>query len=210
MPEYNMPAGARDEQHNTGYLEDEDSGFHTQAEFEEHESQFGSDGPPIPHCTDCHEPAGKQHRPSCHRQGLVTEASVYICPACGGKGTYLGQLFDGVQPCPKCAGDGFDKTVASIHRPKPTLPTPSDFEIVYADILQERRAQDAQWGGGVHDDSHDLTDWPKFIARFTRLAADSVSLSVEKPEHIEFEKRMIKIAALAVAAIQSSRRQRNA
>ena len=29
------------------------------------------------YCTDCKRPAGSQHRPSCHRQGIVTEASDY-------------------------------------------------------------------------------------------------------------------------------------
>lgn len=35
---------------------------------------------PTPFCTDCHKPVGSQHRPSCHRQGLVTSASVYVRP----------------------------------------------------------------------------------------------------------------------------------
>ena len=29
-------------------------------------------------CTDCRRAAGEQHRPSCHRQGLVTSASDYL------------------------------------------------------------------------------------------------------------------------------------
>jgi len=28
-------------------------------------------------CSDCHQPFGSQHRPSCHRQGMVTSASDY-------------------------------------------------------------------------------------------------------------------------------------
>jgi len=28
-------------------------------------------------CSDCHVPLGGQHRPSCHRQGVVTAASDY-------------------------------------------------------------------------------------------------------------------------------------
>jgi len=34
-------------------------------------------------CTDCREPIGSQHRPSCHRQGVVPFASVYVA---GGEG----------------------------------------------------------------------------------------------------------------------------
>jgi len=48
---------------------------------------------------------GRLHRPE-------TQSSVLICPACGGKGTYLGQIFHAVQPCPKCCGEGFDKTMS--------------------------------------------------------------------------------------------------
>jgi hypothetical protein len=48
---------------------------------------------------------GRLHRPE-------TQSSVLICPACGGKGTYLGQIFHGVQPCQKCCGEGFDKTIS--------------------------------------------------------------------------------------------------
>ena len=78
------------------------------------------------------------------------------------------------------------------------------------DIAAERERQDKQWGGPAHDDGHDLTDWGRFIKRFVRLAEDAVSSSIGEREHIEYEKRMIQIAALAVAAIQSSRRQRGA
>lgn len=120
MSEFNMPEGAHDEQHETGPIDilpadwlreqvnenrrlaglppqsppdtlEESDGFHTQAEYEAHEAEWGSEGPPV-HKAD----------------------PVLICPACGGNGTYLGQLFHGVQPCPKCAGEGYDKTIVSI------------------------------------------------------------------------------------------------
>ena len=77
MSEFNMPEGAHDKQHETGTWDDECEAM-TEAEQEEHERNFGSDGPPVHHCTDCHELIGAQHSPSCHRQGLVTEASVYV------------------------------------------------------------------------------------------------------------------------------------
>lgn len=31
-------------------------------------------------CTDCGQAEGQQHRPSCHRQGVVTAASAYVNP----------------------------------------------------------------------------------------------------------------------------------
>jgi hypothetical protein len=67
-------------------------------------------------------------------------------------------------------------------------------------IDQERQSQDAQWGGAIHDDSHDLSAWHWFISKQLKLTDTRI------PEI--FEHRMVKVAALAVAAIESSRRQR--
>jgi hypothetical protein len=59
-----------------------------------------------------------------------------------------------------------------------------------ADVLAERKRQDAQWGGPVHDDGHDNDEWAEFIARqmwrFRRK-----------------RENFVKVAALAVAAIES-------
>lgn len=74
-------------------------------------------------------------------------------------------------------------------------------EIIVAEIITERAAQDQQWGGSKHDDHHGPGDWCSYIDKQRRLARD-------EDEQIPFEMRMIKIAALAVAAIESSRRQR--
>jgi hypothetical protein len=79
---------------------------------------------------------------------------------------------------------------------------PESVELIWKGILGERVAQDNQWGGKEHDDSHERFEWLNYIAKQTRMG-----LSVaHNPE--QFEARMIKIAALAVAAIESSRRQR--
>ena len=34
------------------------------------------------HCTDCKAGLGSQHKPSCHRQGIVTSGSMYTDDAC--------------------------------------------------------------------------------------------------------------------------------
>lgn len=64
----------------------------------------------------------------------------------------------------------------------------------YDEIKRERVRQDAQWGGPAHDDTHDQTDWESYIEKQTMLADHNPS------SHRE---RMIKVAALAVAAIES-------
>lgn len=97
-----------------------------------------------------------------------------------------------------------------------------DKAILGREIAEERDRQDEQWGGPVHDDKHDLGDWinprwgiPRFVDR-AAVAAGSARLKYElgdasgirhRPED-DFEKAMIQIATLAIAAVQSSRRKR--
>lgn len=64
-----------------------------------------------------------------------------------------------------------------------------------ADIAAERRAQDAQWGGPEHDDQHAGADWLRYIRKQVDRAESARTLS-------EGRSRFVKIAALAVAAIE--------
>jgi hypothetical protein len=65
---------------------------------------------------------------------------------------------------------------------------------VIAQVIQERRMQDRQWGGSHHDDSHDLIDWIQY------MGYQATHIKSGDPKYRE---RLIKIAALAVAAIES-------
>ena len=85
--------------------------------------------------------------------------------------------------------------------PSANAPRLSEKHNVLDEIIQERAAQDAQWGGAFHDDSHDLFEWFIYIDKQIRLGRNTSN-------PIEYESRMVKIAALAVAAIESSRRHR--
>ena len=95
--------------------------------------------------------------------------------------------------------------------------------ILGPEITAERLLQDARYGT-AHDDKHELVDWlntrwgiPQFVDR-AAVSAGSARLKYElgdasgiKYDPTErFEKAMISIAALAIAAVQSSRRKRNA
>ena len=62
------------------------------------------------------------------------------------------------------------------------------------EVLGERVLQDNQWGGKAHDDLHNHKDWRSYI-RY-QLRADG-----------PFEKRLVKVAALAMAAFESNRRK---
>ena len=74
----------------------------------------------------------------------------------------------------------------------------------YDMIAQERRAQDAQWGGPAHDDTHDVCDWNSFI-RYQLRQIDHSEGEADNPKH--FQERFAKIAALCVSAIDSLERK---
>ena len=74
-------------------------------------------------------------------------------------------------------------------------------QAIFDEIIAERAAQDEQWGGKAHDDSHDRFEWCCYISK-QNSRADIASANGPL-----FEARMIKVAALAVAAVESSRRQ---
>ncbi len=63
------------------------------------------------------------------------------------------------------------------------------------DVLAEREHQDAQWGGEAHDDTHLKDDWLHFIRKQLDHAFHVGTPGVRD--------RLVKIAALAVAAIES-------
>lgn len=64
---------------------------------------------------------------------------------------------------------------------------------VYEEIKQERARQDKEWGGPRHDDTHSEFHWRDFIQEHVQR---SRSLGA-------YRRQMIRVAALAVAAIES-------
>lgn len=86
---------------------------------------------------------------------------------------------------------------------------------VYDEIQAERQAQDEQWGGQDHDDSHVIWDWSSFLRRFAQKAHDEGDQEWEgdnrrwKPSSFSARRRrLIQVAALAVAEIESIDRNR--
>lgn len=75
---------------------------------------------------------------------------------------------------------------------------------IFSEVVQERIDQDEKWGGPGHDDQHNLYDWREFIAyRLNRMKTYDSS-----PEGIaDSRRRLVQVAALAVAALQSLDRQ---
>lgn len=67
---------------------------------------------------------------------------------------------------------------------------------IWKEIEAERRAQDQKWGGPAHDDHHHSHDWMAYIVQHLGRAT-------MWPFDIKiFRKQMIRVAALAVAAIE--------
>lgn len=72
----------------------------------------------------------------------------------------------------------------------------SNQQKILAEIAAERRHQDLKWGGPSHDDGHHSHDWVAFIVRYLGRA-------VVWPWDAEtYRRAMVKVAALAVAAIE--------
>ena len=84
---------------------------------------------------------------------------------------------------------------------------------IFGEIARRREHQDFKWGGPAHDDTHKLPEWVAFAHTYlcrAQVAGWNTRLTGDYDASLDFEKQMIHVAALAVAAIQSSRRKRNA
>jgi len=82
---------------------------------------------------------------------------------------------------------------------------------LFAEIEEERARQDRQWGGPGHDDEHDWDEWLDYIAKqMRRLDVDErrTLRRLEPPDAPpDYRDRLVKIAALAVAAVESHDRK---
>ena len=72
-------------------------------------------------------------------------------------------------------------------------------KLALSNILQERIRQDQQWGGQSHDDTHNMDDWFKYILY-------QLDRSRYEPDTETKRYRLVKIAALALAAVESTDR----
>jgi hypothetical protein len=68
------------------------------------------------------------------------------------------------------------------------------------EVVDERISQDRQWGGPDHDDKHDAFDWCGYIRKQLTYVNTEATM---QGGAITFRRRMIKVAALAIAGIQA-------
>ena len=81
-------------------------------------------------------------------------------------------------------------------------------------VLFERRAQDAEFGGPAHDDCHTYQDWLCYIHHqigsvlcIPGTPGELDAAMLEGTNLADYESRMVKVAALAMAAAQSVTRK---
>lgn len=72
-------------------------------------------------------------------------------------------------------------------------------EKILEEIRKERVRQDEKWGGPEHDDAHDIEEWIEFIQSYASWAKTNYKMN--SPD--KFRRRMVQVAALAVAAVES-------
>lgn len=70
---------------------------------------------------------------------------------------------------------------------------------VLQEVKNERIEQDKKWGGPEHDDKHSTGDFVELILDYTTSVT---YMSIAKNDGLK-RKRLIQVAALAVAAIES-------
>lgn len=73
--------------------------------------------------------------------------------------------------------------------------------IVIRKLLSERRRQDRQWGGDKHDDNHSARDFLSFIEKQVDRAKGICEICED------IDARLIKIGALAIAALEMLMRE---
>ncbi len=79
-------------------------------------------------------------------------------------------------------------------------------QAILSEVGEERARQDAEWGRD-HDDGHTQSDW---VALLTRHAGLAVNDGVTTEDADRYRRQLVRVAALAVAAVESLDRKRRA
>ncbi len=77
------------------------------------------------------------------------------------------------------------------------------FSTVCDEIMDERAAQVGRWGGAARDDLHSLEGWVALLTRHVGLATAESPGQRDGDTTARFRKQMIRVAAVAVAAVEA-------
>lgn len=83
-------------------------------------------------------------------------------------------------------------------------PLEGDEMSIYEEVKLERDRQDGKWGGPEHDDQHSTADFCRYIQNYTAWADQMADMG--SPE--KARRRLLQVAALATAAVESIDRKR--
>lgn len=75
---------------------------------------------------------------------------------------------------------------------------------IISDIMRERLSQDAEYGGAAHDDLLDAHDWVAILCKHVGLAGND---GHQPFDAVRFRRQMVRVAAVAMAALESFDRQ---
>ncbi len=73
---------------------------------------------------------------------------------------------------------------------------------IYEEIQAERARQDEKWGGTEHDDEEPMMAWTDYITRYASWAGMNALMGGIKGR-ANYRRRMMQVAALAVAACEA-------
>ena len=74
----------------------------------------------------------------------------------------------------------------------------SEHQVIH-DLITERNRQDRKWGGPDHDDTHSVAEFVQIITDYAGWARQMAS----KGSDAKARRRLIQVAALAVAAVET-------
>lgn len=73
---------------------------------------------------------------------------------------------------------------------------------IYDEIRAERERQDTKWGGAAHDDNEPPMAWVDYVTRYASWAG-MMALMGGVEGRAKYRRRMMQVAALAVAACEA-------
>lgn len=79
---------------------------------------------------------------------------------------------------------------------------------ITTEILSEVKAQRARWGVGIDDTKNTPWMWASYITQYATRWMSGTFMPIPRPQTIDFRFCMVKVAALAISAIDSVDRQR--
>lgn len=89
-----------------------------------------------------------------------------------------------------------EKIVSMVSEPGPKI---------LNEVAIERERQDRKWGGPEHDDSHSVSEFVQWIQDYSGWARMMASMRSRD----KTRKRLVQVAALAVAAVESLDRKKD-